>query len=146
MVRWLFKLLVTNASEQHLGFCCRLDAQFFDHHAAARFILSQHSAAVARQSQSLHQLAVGFFAPRLQSQLLPRQTLRFLIVAARQAMGCQFEEGIQGQAMQLFPFLTQPFVERQAVTGEASQEITSIQRNRLYEVVTMVWYLEIDKF
>ena len=50
------------------------------------------------------------------------------------------------RAVQLFPFLTQPFVERQAVTGEASQEITSIQRNRLYEVVTMVWYLEIDKF
>jgi len=50
------------------------------------------------------------------------------------------------RAAQLFPFLTQPFVERQAVTGEARQEITSIQRNCLYEVVTMVWYLEIDKF
>ena len=40
-------LLVTNAGEQRLGFCRRLDAQFLQQDAAAQFVLSQRCAALS---------------------------------------------------------------------------------------------------
>ena len=48
-----------------------LDAQFLGQCPAAGFVLGQRRAALTVERQQAHQLAVRFFAPRLELHLLP---------------------------------------------------------------------------